>query len=305
MKRLLVRMSALAVVLVLGFFAIAQAQRRLQGAGEQVAQGADSVTPQTDTARAQTADPSAAPGAPRSLPSIAGANPLRRGQGPLGVNPVRATATTADDPASGPATARRFDGRPEPASPKPADPLGLSISGRPVDATQASPSTDPTGPAGQAATVPDRAADLPDRVPTAAPLTSPGGSRTADPPNAFRQKGLADYGWPSAAAADGNRSPLREPQGKGDTDAGPRQPATGTVPREIVGQRNTAEPGLLRQGQSPAGDAAAPRAEWSAIERASAFGTRPTYRRRPTRLGSGKGRENPAAGTWKARRSRR
>jgi uncharacterized repeat protein (TIGR01451 family) len=126
MKRLLVRISALAVVVVLGFIAIAQAQRSLQGPRQQPAQApADTATPPTDSVRAQNATPSASIGTPRELPFNSRANPVRTGPGPLAANPVRATAVAADETPASPASGTRADTSAEAQAPRPADPFGL------------------------------------------------------------------------------------------------------------------------------------------------------------------------------------
>ena len=132
MKRALVRIAALAAVLVVGFFVVAGVRRWLHGAGEQVAQAADGVASQADPGRVPAADPAASPEVPHTLPFNSRVNPIRTGSGAVGVNPVRATAA-ADDRSAEPVPVRRLDVTAPSVAPTSLDPLGLRATERPND----------------------------------------------------------------------------------------------------------------------------------------------------------------------------
>jgi uncharacterized repeat protein (TIGR01451 family) len=169
MKRLLVRVSALAIVLALGLIAIAHAQWGFLGSGQQTVQGAaELATTAADAARAQGPPPPASSSAPRTLPLAPQANPIRSGSGPFAASPVRATAVAAEETPASAATPKAAETRAD-ASPRPSDPFGLSTrtqtGSSPRDAVSSAPpqapnpiatATDRAGPAaGQSAATPE------------------------------------------------------------------------------------------------------------------------------------------------------
>lgn len=116
MKRLLFRMSALAGLLVLVFFAIAHAQR-----------GPGSAPPQEATDQERTDSGGAVSNEPNVPPRdvARGSNPLRAGQIPLGIerDGVRMTAAASDD-ATGPQVVKA-DGSEAVGPPRAVDPFTL------------------------------------------------------------------------------------------------------------------------------------------------------------------------------------
>jgi len=247
MKRLLVRMSVLAVVLVLGFIAIAQAQRSLQGSGQQAAQGAaDTATPPAGAARPQNTTFSASSGVPRALPFNPQANPMRSGPGPFAANPVRAAAMAAEETVPSPATPKPADASAG-ASPRPSDPFGLRTSTRP-----GSPPRD---------TVPRALAEPSDPVAGDLAGRGPGQSSAAsDPPAATRRTDPAvDRDAPGLGAAKRGATSPPEPQNRTELSVRSGETTLGARSRTQDGERTSSEPALLKQGPSP-GSGATPRA---------------------------------------------
>jgi len=250
MKRLLVRLSALAVVLVLGFIVIAQAQRSLQGSGQQAAQGAaDIATPPAGAARPQDAAPSASSGAPRTLPFNPQANPMRSGPGPFAANPVRATAMAAEEESKASAATGRPADPPADASPRPSDPFGLRTSTRP-----GSPSRD---------TVPNALAERSDTFAAAGDRAGRGpgqSSAASDPLAATRRTDPAvDRDAPGLGAARRGATSPPEQQQRTELSGRPGETTLGARSRTQDGERTSSEPALLKQSPSP-GSGATPRA---------------------------------------------
>ena len=248
MKRLLVRMLALAVVLVLGFIAIAQAQRSLLGPGQKAAaEAADTAEPRADAARSQDATPSASSGVPRTLPPSSRANPIRSNPGPF-ASPVRAAAMAAEERDSAPSSATE---RPAVASAsppsKPSDPFGLATgtrTGSPPRETVPRAFAEPSGPLA---------------APTDRAGRDSGSSSVPSKPVALtRQPDLPEDGSASDLGAAKRGAALQpEPQQRTELTVRSGETPLGARSRTQDGQRTSSEPALLKHNPSATGAATA------------------------------------------------
>ncbi len=255
MKRLLFRLSALALVIVLGFIAIAQAQRGVQVSSPSAASSAaDNVAASPGTTDPRGANPAGSAGAPATLPPNPRANPLRTSSR-VPAGPVRATAVTAEDQPAENSAAKGSASASAPTEPKPLDPFGLRTTPRasnPIREAAPVDSGDPGDPSDKMPTLAEPRESAAKRLSTAGDPqvgADTGSAAKLEPPGRARPIALPMES-PLEPKAAGTAGGVRS---RGETDRG--QPAgepallkhnptatTGNLPRALTGPQNVLPP---------------------------------------------------------------